>query len=404
MLGTLTLITIAVIAVAITVGLVVWLNRLSLHQAQTSFKSLQENFETFQRNLLVLQTESERSHDTKAAQLRSEISQQLQNNRKELQTGLLQTTTALESKVANIDNRLDARLKDLTSGVQSKLEQNLKEGFVHFEKVQNHLKQTELQLQNLNVVGQSINDLNNLLKLPHLRGNFGEALLESLLSDLLPVDAYELQYRVTPNSTERVDAVIKYPKQVLPIDSKFPREQVLPLFETADPAKLEQARKSLTEVMKLLGKQIKEKYIRPEYGTTEMALLFVPSETLYFEVLRNPKLCDELARNKVFAVSPNTLAVTLHAINMSRNYYEMAKGVEKTISEVKKAQQHFESFEKRFEDVGNALGKAQTAFTTATTHLSRYESAITRLIGHEEDTLPAVGTTLRSETTPKLIE
>ena len=297
------------------------------------FKLLQENFETLQRNLLAQQA------------------------------------------------TLDARIAEMSGGVQSRLDQNLREGFVHFQTVQESLSQTEKQLTNLNTVGQSINDLNNLLKLPHLRGNFGEALLEKMLSDMLPQDGYELQYRIVPGSTERVDAVIKYPKTVLPIDSKFPREQVLPLFETGDPARLEVARKDLADVIKGLAKSIKDKYIHPEHGTTDMALLFVPSETLYFEVLRNPRLCEELGKLKIFAVSPNTLAVTLHAISISRSYYEMAKGVEKTILEVKKAQQHFDNFEARFEEIGTTLGKAHTAFNTASTHLSRYGGAITRLTG-----------------------
>jgi DNA anti-recombination protein RmuC len=115
-----------------------------------------------------------------------------------------------------------------------------------------------------------------------------------------------------------------------------------------------------------------------------MALLFVPSETLYFEILRNIKLCEDLGKIKVFAVSPNTLAVTLHALNLSRNYYEMAKGVEKTIQEIKKSQQHFKNFEGRFDEIGTALNKAQNVFNMASTHLSRYESAVTRLTGGEQ--------------------
>lgn len=334
-------------------------------QLQGGFKVLSDSFESLQRNLLLSQKEFEKSYEAKTLHLRTELQEGLQNTRKDLQTGI----------------------GDLTKNVGSRLEQNLKEGFLHFEKIQGHLKQAELQLLNLNTVGQSINDLNNLLKLPHLRGGFGEAMLESLLSDLLPVGAYEVQYRVVPGSTERVDAVVKYPNSVLPIDSKFPREQVLPLFETNDPEKLEIARKNLTDVIKSLAKQIKEKYVHPEHGTTEMALLFVPSETLYFEILRNVKLCEELGRLKVFAVSPNTLAVTLHSISISRNYYEMAQGVEKTISEVKKAQQHFRNFEGRFDEVGSALNKATNAFNTATTHLSRYTSAVNRLTGGEEEAL-----------------
>ena len=299
----------------------------------------------------------------------------------ELMAGLQQTSQGLESKVANLDFRVEHRLADLSQKVQNKLEDNLKQGFQHLDKVQEHLKQTELQLQDLNRVGQSIHDLNSLLKLPHLRGGFGEATLERILSDLLPAGLFELQYRISPGSAERVDAVVRFPQHVLPIDSKFPREQILPLFEAGDPAALEKARKDLSDIMKGLARQIREKYIHPEHGTTEMALLFIPSETIYFEVLRNVKLCEELGRLKVFAVSPNTLAVTLQAVAASRRYYEMAKGVEKTIAEVQRARQHFDHFEVRFDEVGVALGRAQQAHHIASTHLSRYTGAITRLSG-----------------------
>lgn len=346
----------------------IFILKASQANVQSGLKSLKENIDSL-----------ERSYEIKSSTLRTEISESMQSSRKELQTGLMQTAQLLEQKVTSLDTKLDTRIGDLTKQVGNKLEQNLKEGFLHFEKIQTHLKQAEQQLLHLNTVGTSINELNNLLKLPHLRGNFGEAMLENLLSDLLPRDSFELQYRIVPNSTERVDAIIRYPSCVLPIDSKFPREQVLPLFETLDPAALEVARKDLSTVMKTLARSIKEKYIHPEYGTTEMALLFVPSETLYFEVIRNVSLNDDLSKLKVFVVSPNTLSVTLHAISLARNYYEMAKGVEKTISEVKKAQQHFKNFEGRFEDIGTSLNKAQAAFNTAATHLGRYESAVTRL-------------------------
>lgn len=311
-----------------------------------------------------------RNLSTQSHHLRRELSEELQRNRSELQNALNQSSHLLEQKVSL-----------LTDKVQNKLDANLKEGFVHFERVQSHLKATQEQLFSLNQMGKSIHDLNNLLKMPHLRGAFGELLLEQILGDLLPRQAYELQYQIVPHSTERVDAVIRYPDRVLPIDSKFPREQVLPLFESGSAKDLETARKSLTDIIRTLARSIKEKYIRPEHGTTDMALLFIPSETLYFEILQNVKLCDELGRLKVFAASPNTLAVTLHAISVSRTYYEMAKGVEETLNEVRKAQEHFDRFESRFDEIGSALSKAQVAFNTATTHLGRFSSAVTRLVG-----------------------
>ncbi|MBS1960568.1 MAG: DNA recombination protein RmuC, partial [Bdellovibrionales bacterium] len=129
------------------------------------------------------------------------------------------------------------------------------------------------------------------------------------------------------------------------------------------------------------AKDIAKKYIRPEHGTTEMALLFLPSETLYFEVIRNAALFDELSRLKVYPVSPNTLAMGLHSVSVAQEYYEMARGVEKTIEDVKKARRNFEHFEKRFDDVGKGLKKAQEAFETANTHLTRFESSVYRLVG-----------------------
>jgi DNA recombination protein RmuC len=369
----------------VLLGAFLFFLRMNQSQQQNGFKLLQESFEGMQRNLLLSQKEFERTYELRTGTLRTEIQDSLQNNRKELSQGLTQSSQAVEQRVVAMDQKLEQRLQTLTTSVGSKLEQNLKEGFLHFEKIQEHLKQAEKQLLNLNSVGQSINDLNNLLKLPHLRGSFGEAMLEKMLNDLLPQGAYELQYRIVPNSTERVDAVIKYPNCVLPIDSKFPREQVLPLFETGDPETLEVARKTLSDTLKTLARQIKEKYIHPEHGTADMALLFVPSETLYFEVLKNIRLCEDLAKHKVFAVSPNTLAVTLNSIAMGRAYYDMSRGVEKTIGEIKKAQQHFRNFEGRFDEVGQALGKAQNAYNTASTHLSRYDSAVNRLTGGENE-------------------
>lgn len=311
------------------------------------------------------------------------VDRTLGQNRQELQFGLQKTTAALEVKFQSLDQQINTKLESIGKNVETKLNENLKEGFKHFEKVQQHLAAAEQKLASLGVVGQSISELNQLLKLPHLRGSFGEATLERLLSDFLPAQSFELQYAVVPNQPERVDAIVRLARQILPIDSKFPREQVLPLFESQDPAVLADARRALSDFVKAQAKSIAEKYIRPDHGTTDMALLFLPSETLYFEVIRDGQLFEYVTKHKVFPVSPNTLAISLHAISMAQDYYEMARGVERTIEDIKKARRHFEHFERKFEDIGKGLKKAQEAFETANTHLGRYESSVFRLVGDE---------------------
>ena len=318
------------------------------------------------------------------ADTQERIERTLGQNRLELHGGLQKTTAALEVKFQSLEEQVAKRLDTIGQNVENKLNENLKEGFKHFEKVQQHLQAAELKLASLNVVGQSISDLNNLLKLPHLRGGFGEATLELLLADFLPIGCYELQYQVVPNSPERVDAVVKLAKQILPIDSKFPREQVLPLFESQDPEQLAIARKTLADWIKQQARTIAQKYIRPDYGTSDMALLFLPSETLYFEVIRDTALFEAMTKLKVFPVSPNTLAISLKSVAMAQDYYERARGVEKTIEDVSKARKHVEHFETKFEEIGRGLKKAQEAFETANTHLGRYESSIVRLVGDTE--------------------
>jgi DNA recombination protein RmuC len=309
-----------------------------------------------------------------------------------LQKSMLEFTERMARSSAELREGMSDKLAKHFLDTQERMERSLAQSrqelqggvFKHFERVQEHLKSAELKLASLNTVGQSISELNALLKLPHLRGGFGEAALERLLADFLPTTMYELQYTVVPNSAERVDAIVRLARQVLPIDCKFPREQVLPLFDTQDPTLLEEARKALADFIKTQAKYIATKYIHPEHGTTDMALLFLPSETLYFEVIRNTKLFEDISKLKVYPVSPNTLAISLHSIAIAQEYYDMARGVEKTISDIKKARSHFEHFGNKFEEVGRGIKKSQEAFETANTHLNRYESSVMRLTGERE--------------------
>ena len=280
-----------------------------------------------------------------------------------------------------IRDRVDARLLAITDQVQQKLDQNIKEGFAQFEKVQQHLKAAEEQLREVGALGNSINDLNNLLKLPHLRGQFGEASLERLLADFLPAHMFEMQSPLPDGG--RADAIIQFPDRRLPIDAKFPREQVLALFESNVEAEIEEARRELVRVMKTEAKRIKA-YIQPEHGTTDIALMYLPSETLYMEAIRNRELADWLNQQHVFPVSPNTLLMTLQTIALVHKWYEVASRFEKSRLELAKAQKSFDYFQGQFENVGKNLNKAQEAFETAQRHLKTYRGRVTALSGQEQ--------------------
>jgi DNA recombination protein RmuC len=376
--------------------------RVDQNVAQNIARSTADMAERIERTKGELRQETADRITVGFGELRDSVERHLAAGREEQSKALGQATSQLEQRFTALqtatENRLeslsgrigqsleamrgevDHKLLAITDQVQQKLDQNIKEGFAHFDKVQQHLKAAEEQLRNVGTIGASINDLNNLLKLPHLRGRFGEVSLERLLVDFLPAHMYELQSAPAEDGTGRADAVIKFPERTLPIDAKFPREAILPLFETADPSELAKGREQFCRVMKEQAKRIAA-YIQPENGTMDMALMYLPSETLYMETVINGDLNEALNQRHVFPVSPNTLIVTLQAVAMVFKMYEFAKGYEKATEELKKAQKSFSFFEDKFDQVGKSLDKAQEAYSTAFRHLNTYRKRVNNIGG-----------------------
>jgi DNA recombination protein RmuC len=335
------------------------------------------------RGSLEQQLASGREEQTRRlAEARTEMAGSLLLTTQQLQTEFQKLNQQTAQSLDSIRDRVDQKLVAMTDQVQLKLDQNIKEGFAQFEKVQQHLRAAEEQLREVGALGHSINDLNNLLKMPHLRGQFGEASLERLLGDFLPSHMFALQSS-PGDGGGRADAVIYFPDRKLPIDAKFPRESVIALFESNDKAEIELARIELVRVMKAEAKRIRQ-YIQPESGTTDIALMYLPSETLYMEVIRNRELGDWMNQQHVFPVSPNTLLMTLHTIALVHKWYEVAKGFEKSRVELAKAQKSFDFFQNQFENVGKNLNKAQEAFETAQRHLKTYRGKVSALSGQEQ--------------------
>jgi DNA recombination protein RmuC len=331
--------------------------------------------------------------ETKLEQLSSRQGQSLAESRAELANALGASTSQLKSEFAelrqsteqsleSIRSQVDQKLLAISDQVQQKLNENIREGFAQFEKVQQHLKAAEEQLREVGVLGASINDLNNLLKLPHLRGRFGEASLERLLSDFLPAHMYELQASPNGEDRSRADALIRFPDRHMAIDAKFPREQVLALFESSDPAEIARARVELVRVLKTEAKRISS-YIQPDNGTMDIALMYLPSETLYLEAIRSAEASEALAKLRVFPVSPNTLLMTVKTIALAYRWYEVAARFEETRVEIARAQKSLDYFQTQFENIGKGLEKAADAYDVAAKHLKSYRGKVATLTGEE---------------------
>src|SRR3990167_6184499 len=165
-------------------------------------------------------------------------------------------------------------------------------------------------------IGRSMKELQDFLRSPKLRGNIGEQVLKELLSQFLPKESFHLQYRF--RSGEIVDAAIKTESGVIPIDSKFPMENFKNMMKAESEAEKKVFEKEFGRDVKKHIDDIAKKYILPEEGTIDYALMYVPSEPVYYEIMSNmPEISDYAHKKRVLPVSPSTFYAYMRAILMS---------------------------------------------------------------------------------------
>jgi DNA recombination protein RmuC len=214
----------------------------------------------------------------------------------------------------------------------------------------------------LEEVGQSISQVQDLLKVPKLRGTLGELWLEELLRQVFPTGHYELQYGF--KSGERVDAVIRFGGRLVPVDSKFPLEscQRMLMSEGDDAAR---ERRAFRRALKARIDEIADKYIRPEEGTYDFALMYIPAENVYYEAMIRDEAPEEESsavgyalNRKVIPVSPNTFYAYLAAILHGLRGLEVERSARDIIDALGGVKQQFGKFERSYELVGKHLANA----------------------------------------------
>ena len=279
------------------------LNLAQFQQAQSEqLGLLQKNLgDTLSTQLLALSEGNAR----RMAEVRDTLDQQLQQ---------LQKTNAA---------KLDEMRQTVDEKLQTTLEARLSESF---KQVAERLEQVHQGLGHMKTLAQGVGDLQRVLSNVKTRGIFGEVQLEALLEQVLTIEQYGKQVETKPRSNQRVDFAIKLPGRSddgaavwLPIDAKFPREdyeRLLDAQDRADPLAAEASAKAMESRIRQEAKSIAESYLAPPH-TTDFAILFLPVEGLYAEVLRRPGLMDSLQRDyRVTLAGPTTLLAILNSLHM----------------------------------------------------------------------------------------
>jgi DNA recombination protein RmuC len=271
-------------------------------------------------------------------------------------------TATLQNVDKNVSTRLDNAAK-VISDVHRKL------GEVH---------ETTKQVQE---IGKDISSLQDILRAPKLRGGMGELFLGDLLKQVLPPNRYEEQYRF--KSGEKVDAVIKLKEGMVPVDSKFPLENFKRLVEAKDePGKISAKKQFVRDVKKHID-DIRRKYILPDEGTFDFALMYVMAENVYYEIIiKDEDLGDEgsvfgyAIKNKIIPVSPNSFYGYLQTILLGLRGMRVEEQAQEILKNLARLEGDFERVMNDFAVMGKHLKDTFTKFEDTEKRLGKFEDKL----------------------------
>jgi DNA recombination protein RmuC len=358
--------------------------------ARAARQELAQNLATFQQALLLQGAEATRTQNTQIDAFGQQLSllQKSLSDTLTLQLGSLSESNArrlsevrqtLEAQLAQLQTTNATKLDEMRATVDEKLQSTLQARLGEsFKQVADRLEQVHKGLGEMQTLAQGVGDLKHLLTNVKTRGMFGEAQLESLLEQVFVPDQYAVQVATRPGSKNVVDFAIKLPGRSndgaplwLPIDAKFPNEDYERLLDAqgrADALGAEVAGRALEARIRLEAKSMSEKYVEPPH-TTDFAILFLPTEGLYAEVLRRPGLMEGLQReHRITLAGPTTLLAMLSSLQMG--FRTLA--LEKRSSEV---WQVLGAVKTEFGKFGDVLAKVKAQTQTV---LNTLDSAETR--------------------------
>ncbi len=364
-----------------------------------------QNLATFQQTLTQQGAEATRTQNTQIdafgqqlALLQKTLSDTLNNQLSGLSEAnarrLNEVRETLEKQLVQLQTTNAAKLDEMRATVDEKLQTTLQARLGEsFKQVADRLEQVHKGLGEMQTLAQGVGDLKHLLTNVKTRGIFGEAQLASLLEQVFVPDQYAVQVATRPGSKNVVDFAIKLPGKSdtgeplwLPIDAKFPNEDYERLLDAqgrADVLGAEAAGKALEVRIRLEAKSMVEKYVEPPH-TTDFAILFLPTEGLYAEVLRRPGLMESLQRDhRVTLAGPTTLLAMLSSLQMG--FRTLA--LEKRSSEV---WQVLGAVKTEFNKFGDVLAKVKSQTETVLKTLDSAETrsrAMTRVL-KKVDALP----------------
>lgn len=263
---------------------------------------------------------------------------------------------------------LQRGLQDQSKNISDTLQKSTKVLNERLDNAARFIAQVAKEVGQMSELGKSMRDLQVFLQSPKLRGNIGEQVLKDLVSQAFPKGSFHLQYSF--KSGERVDVAIKTSAGILPIDSKFPMENFRKMTTADSKAERKTAKKDFNRDLKKHIKDIAKKYILSEEGTLDFAFMYLPSETVFYEVANNAQLLEYARQQRVYPVSPNTLYVHLQTVLLSFEGQKIEARSRQVFRMLRAIQKDYEKTEGVLQILGKHINNAYSQFSNVLQNFS----------------------------------
>lgn len=280
-------------------------------------------------------------------------------------------TETLSKWLESMQKSIDFTRQDLSSSLQN----NTKSLNERLDKAAQVIGSVGKEIGQMAEIGRSMKDLQDFFRSPKIRGNLGEHLLKDLLSQMMPKQSFHLQYSF--QSGETVDAAITTLNGIIPIDSKFPMENFKKMVSADLEAEREIAKKEFQKDVKKHITAISKKYILTKEGTIDYALMYIPSEPVYYEIMaNNPELSDFAHSQKVLPVSPTTFYAFLRAILLSFDGQKIAREAKQILQSLRAIQTDSDKFNSNLNLLSRHLTNAYHTLSQTTNSFAQLSSKI----------------------------
>ncbi|OGH21862.1 MAG: hypothetical protein A3D75_02135 [Candidatus Levybacteria bacterium RIFCSPHIGHO2_02_FULL_37_18] len=274
---------------------------------------------------------------------------------------LLEWLKAMQSSLESTNKTLNEAMRSSSSDMTKVLQENSKQLNQRLDRAASVIRDVGREVGQMSEIGRSMRELQEFLKSPKLRGNIGEQVLKDLISQMFPKNSFHLQYQF--KSGEKVDAAIKTDAGILPIDSKFPMENFQKMMKAENKQDKENFEKEFVRDVKKHIDAIAKKYILPDEGTMDFALMYVPSESVYYELVSMAGLIDYARKERIYIVSPNTLYIHLQTILLSFEGKKIESKSREVFKLLRALQIDYEKVEENLSILGKHLTNASSQFS-----------------------------------------